>query len=161
MCVKLYCSTYGNTHARKLCTCLTAASIPPVCVDERLLTEAKTSGKYHHLQVKFYVLRGPATTMRSHRNRKCSLTGKNRKGNCGKMHVNPEDACSNPALVVVNFSFFIQNLYYYWAINNHYPTQQKMVHKNIYYWVRFGMRTSWHPVEYELIEVRVSKSTSW
>ena len=35
-----------------------------------LATEAKTSGKYHHFQVKFYVFKGPATIMRSHRNRK-------------------------------------------------------------------------------------------
>ena len=50
-----------------------------------LATEAKTSGKYHHFQVKCYVFKGPATIMRSHRNRKCSSMGKNGKGNCGKM----------------------------------------------------------------------------
>ena len=50
-----------------------------------LATEAKTSGKYHHFQVKFYVFKGPATIMGAHRNRKCSSTGKNGKGNCGKM----------------------------------------------------------------------------
>ena len=45
----------------------------------------ETSGKYHHFQVKFDVFKGLATVMRSHRNRKCSSTGKNGKGNCGKM----------------------------------------------------------------------------
>ena len=46
---------------------------------------AKTSGKYHHFQVKCYVFKGPATIMRSHRNRTSSLMGENGKGNCGKM----------------------------------------------------------------------------
>ena len=50
-----------------------------------LATEAKTSGKYHHFQVKFYVFTGPATIIRSHRNSTCSLTGENEKGNCGKI----------------------------------------------------------------------------
>ena len=45
------------------------------------------------------------------------------------------------------------------AINNHYPTRPKTVHKNIYY--DGGMRTGSHHVQYELVEVRVSKSTSW
>ena len=39
-----------------------------------LATEAKTSGKYHHFQVKFYVFKGPPTIMRFHRNGTCSLT---------------------------------------------------------------------------------------
>ena len=50
-----------------------------------LATEAKTSGKYQHFQVKFFVFQGPATIMRYHRNRTCSLTGENGKENCGKM----------------------------------------------------------------------------
>ena len=50
-----------------------------------LATEAKTSRKYQNFQVNFYVFKGPATIMRSHRNRKCSSMGKNGKGNCGKM----------------------------------------------------------------------------
>ena len=81
VCKYLYCSTYGNAHARKLCTCLTAACM---CA-WTLATEAKTSRKYHHFQVKFYEMKGPATIMRSHRNRKCSLMGENWKGNWGKM----------------------------------------------------------------------------
>ena len=69
--------TDGNAHARKLSACLTAA-----CMRARTLaTEAKTSGKYRHFQVKFYVMKGPATIVRSHRNGKCSLTGENGKGN--------------------------------------------------------------------------------
>ena len=50
-----------------------------------LATEAKTSGKYHHFQVKVYVFKGLATNMGSHRNRKLSSMGKNGKGNYGKM----------------------------------------------------------------------------
>ena len=33
-----------------------------------LATVAKTSGKYHHFQVKVYVMKGPTTFMRSRRN---------------------------------------------------------------------------------------------
>ena len=50
-----------------------------------IATEAKTCGKYHHFQVKAFVFKGPATIMRSHRNRTCPLTGENKKGNCGKI----------------------------------------------------------------------------
>ena len=73
-----HCPTYGNAHVCKIVT------VVWMC-EGTLATEAKTSGKYHHFQLKFFVFKGPATITRSHRNRKCSSTGKNGKGNCGKM----------------------------------------------------------------------------
>ena len=49
-----------------------------------LATEAKTSGKYHHFQVKLYVMKGSVTIVRSHRNIKMFFTGKNREGKLRK-----------------------------------------------------------------------------
>ena len=54
-----HCPTYGNAHVRKFVT------VVWMCAGT-LATEAKTSGKYHHFQVKFYVFKGPATIVRSH-----------------------------------------------------------------------------------------------
>ena len=77
-----------------------------------LPTQAKTSGKYHHFQVKFYIMKATATIVRSHQKilfnptsldnkgswrilkdfhcsvtmlRELGLWGKNGKGNWGKM----------------------------------------------------------------------------
>ena len=74
--------SYSHTWYRWKCACAQTCYMSDNCLHVFMNISHKVSGKYHHFQVQFYVMKGPATIVRSHRNGKCSLTGENGKMKC-------------------------------------------------------------------------------